>query len=152
MNDNEFKSKSLEDNVYFTLRDIFWNGDINDCATANYFNGILTNNTTFEERDKNFKYTNLLYDYNSDFTKKLYYWICRMTNYNKDYVFDFEKPQEDEKIDIREYVKYDDWWEQFLELRKKLQEQLEKHIKWKSDDIKRERDMVTKLSEEYEDN
>jgi hypothetical protein len=75
-----------------------------------------------------------------------------MTNYNKDYVFDFEKPQEDEKIDIREYVKYDDWWEHFLELRKKLQEQLEKHIKWKSDDIKRERDMVTKLSEEYEDN
>lgn len=42
MNDNTLKSKSLEDNVYFTLRDIFWNGDYDQCISANYYNGITT--------------------------------------------------------------------------------------------------------------
>jgi hypothetical protein len=148
--DNSFKSKSLEDNVYFTLRDIFWNGDVNDCITANYFNGILTNNSTFEERDINFKYTNLLYDYNFDFTKKLYNWICRMSKY-KDSVFDFEKSQEDEEIDMTEYMKYDDWWVQFEELRKKLEEQLEKHKKWETEEVERDCDRLAQLSDD-EDN
>jgi hypothetical protein len=71
MNDNSFKRKSLEDNVYFTLRDIFWNGEVDDLMTANHFNGILTNNICYEDRSKNFNYANILYDYESDYTKKL---------------------------------------------------------------------------------
>ena len=30
INDNEFKKKSLYDNIYFTLRDIFANADLAD--------------------------------------------------------------------------------------------------------------------------
>jgi len=53
--DNDFKKKSLEDNIYFTLRDIFWNCDSPDtCFEANYFNGRLTNNICFEERTERF--------------------------------------------------------------------------------------------------
>jgi hypothetical protein len=106
MNDNSFKSKSLEDNVYFTLRDIFWNGEIDDLLSANYFNGLLTNNISFQERDERFEYANLLYDYNSDYTKKLYDWLVRLTGYKrtfnnvngrKDSMFEFLKVEEDEE-------------------------------------------------------
>ena len=121
-NDNNFKSKLLEDNVYFTLRDIFWNGDTLQCMNANHFNGLLTNNISFKERGNSFEYTNLLYDYNSDFTKKLYNYLCL---FKKNSMFDFLK-LEGEDIDMEYYMKYDDWWAQFENLRNELKEQLEK--------------------------
>lgn len=130
MNDNELKSKSLEDNVYFTLRDIFWNADCDDCISANYFNDLLTNNISFEERNENFRYTNILYDYHSDYTKKLYRWICTITTY-KDTIFDFYDQETDPK---QKYIKYDEWWEQLLDLRKKLEEILNKHKKWEEEE------------------
>jgi hypothetical protein len=138
MNDNSFKSMSLEDNVYFTLRDIFLNGCPDDCLTANYFNGILTNDISFGKRDENFKYSNVLNDCNCDFAEKLYtklrmlcgykfeyyYPKSKYPMYNKYSMFDFE--EEDDEIDMSEYMKFDDWWEQLLELMKKLEEQVEK--------------------------
>ena len=136
MNDNEFKSKSLEDNVYFTLRDILLNAHMNHCITANYFNDLLTNNISFEERDKNFNYQNVLYDYNSDYTQTLYIWIGIICE-NKDDMFDFYEPKKIDKDDNpnQKYIKYDEWWEQLLDLREKLFQQLEKHMKWKADDV-----------------
>jgi hypothetical protein len=68
---NDFKNKSLEDNVYFTLRDIFWNGDSKQCTTANHYNSIIANKP-FEERNEEFRYENVLHDYNSGFTENLY--------------------------------------------------------------------------------
>jgi hypothetical protein len=133
MHDNSFKSKSLEDNVYFTLRDIFLNGYLEHCYTANYFNGLLTNNISFEERKENFEYANVLHDYNSDYTKKLYNWLY----YLNGNMFDFKEPYEDEEIDMSKYMNIDDWWAQFLELNKKLEEQLEKHNKLKPENIGR---------------
>jgi len=62
----------LKNNIYFTLRDIFWNGNSQEYMTANYFNGLLTNNICFEERDKDFNYSNIIYDHKSDFTPQLY--------------------------------------------------------------------------------
>ena len=60
---NDFKKLSLEDNVYFTLRDIFFNTNlIEDAITVNYFNSLLTDNIYFEDRTSDFKYTNLLND------------------------------------------------------------------------------------------
>lgn len=131
MNNNSFKSKSLEDNIYFTLRDIFWNGNVEECMTANHFNILLTNNIAFEERDNNFNYSNILYDYKSNFTRHLYNWICNITKVELTYniLFEFLKPEKDEEIDMSEYIKYDVWWDQLLDLRKKLKEQLEKHNK-----------------------
>jgi hypothetical protein len=145
MNDNLFKSKSLEDNVYFTLRDIFWNGDTQDCMTANYFNGLLTNNICFEERDERFQYANILYDYNWDYTKKLYNWLCL---FKKNSMFDFDEPMEDDEIDMAKYMKYDDWWDQLQELMKKLEEQLEKHKKWEAEDIGRDCDRQAELEDD----
>ena len=140
MNDNEFKSKLLEDNVYFTLRDIFWNIDINNGIRANYFNSLLTNNISFEERDKNFQYTNVLYDYNSNYTQDLLNWLCRI------YSFEFLPLEEDEYIDMNQYMKYDDWLVQFEDLLKKLKEQLEKHKVWEEEDVQRDCDRQTELS------
>jgi hypothetical protein len=145
MNDNSFKSKSLEDNVYFTLRDIFWNGCPDDCFAANHYNSLLTNCILFEKRGANFEYTNILYDYNLDYTKKLYDWLSCLTGYKltskpngwKDSMFDFENPDEDDEIDMSRYMKYDDWWDQLQELIKKLEEQLEKHKKWEEEEDKK---------------
>lgn len=155
MNDNSFKSKSLEDNVYFTLRDIFWNGDINDVFSANYFNSLLTNNISFEERKDNFNYTNILYDYNLDYTKKLFNWLSRLSGYNgtdtrKNSLFEFLELEENEEIDMTEYMKYDDWWDQFQELMKKLEEQLEKHEKWKEEDVERDCDRLAEIEDELQ--
>jgi len=113
MNDNSFKRKSLSDNVYFTLRDIFWNGDVNEVFSVNHYNSLLTNNISFEERNEYFVYTNVLYDYNVDYTKKLFNWLSRLTGYKltsnpsgwKDSMFDFLEPEEDEEIDMTEYIK-----------------------------------------------
>lgn len=150
MNDNSFKSKSLEDNVYFTLRDIFWNGEINDVFSANHFNSLLTNNISFEERDSSFDYTNLLYDYNSDYTRNLLGWICRMFPY-KNSSFEFLPLEEGEDIDMSLYIKYDDWWSQFEDLRKKLEEQLEKHNKWEAEDVERDCDRLAELDDDTEE-
>jgi hypothetical protein len=124
MNDNSFKSKSLEDNEYFTLRDIFMNGEIDDIMSANHFNGLLTNNISFGGRDAKFEYTNLLYDYNSDYTQKLYHWLSQLTGYKltskpnrwKNSMISFRKVEEDKEIDMSRYMKYDDWWDQLQEL------------------------------------
>jgi hypothetical protein len=160
MNDNSFKSKSLEDNVYFTLRDIFWNGEIDDVMSANHYNGLLTNGVSFEERDAHFEYTNVLYDYNSDYTKQLYDWLASLTGYKltskpngwKDSMISFREVEEDDsdvnEIDMTRYMKYDDWWDQLQELMKKLEEQLEKHKKWESEDIERDCDRLAELEDD----
>ena len=160
MNDNSFKSKSLEDNVYFTLRDIFWNGKVDDVFSANHYNGLLTNGITFEKRDKYFEYANILYDYDSDYTQKLYDWLIRLTgnkrtstNVNgwKDSMFEFLEVDEDDEIDMAKYMKYDDWWIQLQELIKKLEKQLEKHKKWESEDIGRDCDRLAELEDDERD-
>ena len=129
MNDNSLKSKSLEDNVYFTLRDIFWNGDCDDLSRANYYSGLLTNNISFEMRNDSFEYTNLLHDENSDFTQKLYNWLTRSNLYDLNLIklgyFDFDEPEEDEEINMDHYMKYDDWWVQFEDLLNKLKSLLD---------------------------
>jgi hypothetical protein len=156
MNDNSFKSKSLEDNVYFTLRDIFWNGEVDDVFSANHYNGLLTNGITFEKRDKYFEYASVLYDYNSNYTQKLYDWLSRLTGYKltskpngwKDSMFEFLEVDEDDEIDMAKYMKYDDWWDQLQELIKKLEKQLEKHKKWESDDVERDCDRLAELEDD----
>ena len=121
--DNDFKKKSFEDNVYFTLRDIFWNANSPDtCFQANVFNSSLSGRIYFEERTDKFKYTNVLYE--KDYVERLHRWLKRFTHYY--FEFEFEEPDEDEEIDIDEYMKFDDWWVQFEELRNLIDEQYEK--------------------------
>ena len=60
-NSAELKSKSLEDNVYFTLRDIFLNiSGVDYCMEANHFNSSLTGGIPYEERTEFFTYANSL--------------------------------------------------------------------------------------------
>jgi hypothetical protein len=159
MNDNSFKRKSLEDNIYFTLRDIFWNGEIDDLMSSNHYNGLLTNNVSFEERDERFEYANILYDYDSDYTQKLYNWLIRLTGYKltsnpkawRERMFEFLEVEEHEENDMAQYMKYDDWWDQLQELMKKLEEQLEKHKKWESEDIGRDCDRLAEVEQDERD-
>lgn len=106
------------------MRDIFWNGSCDDCCTANYYNGLLTNNISFEERDESFHYTDVLHNENSDFIQKLYIWLTRYGVYGleltkmKHGYFDFD--QVEDEINMNEYMLFDDWWNQFEELLNKL--------------------------------
>ena len=142
MNDNEYKMKSLEDNVYFTLRDIFGNCDYDLVIAVNEFNKKLTNNTYFEDRDDTFKYTNVLYE--KDYVEKLLKWIM---SFKKSY-FMFDEFEQDEYIQMKEYMNFDDWWNQFINLRKLIDEQYEKLEKWEEEDVERDTNRLAELSEE----
>jgi hypothetical protein len=114
MNDHSFKSKSLEDNIYFTLRDIFWNGNVDDCMQANGFNGVLTNNICFEDRTEHFAYSTILHDANSNFAARLLAWLSYFARHE---MFDFELPDDDDgEINMSTYIKYDSWREHVAEL------------------------------------
>lgn len=144
MNNNDFKKKSLYDNIYFTLRDIFANAESIDTAMeANSFNGRLTNNICFEDRTERFKYSNELHQ--KYFVEKLKSWLKHFDIH----YFEFEEPEEDEKIDMKEYMKWDDWWVQFEELRKLIDEQYEKCCIWEEEDVGRDCDRLAELA--YED-
>ena len=54
-NDNNLKSLSLEDNVYFTLRDIFINmAELQYIMEANVFNNQISGSICYEDRKSNF--------------------------------------------------------------------------------------------------
>ena len=108
---------------------------------------MLTNGISFEERDSSFKYTKLLYDYNSNYTQNLVDWLC--TTYpSKPSLFEFHPLDEDNEIDMKKYMKLDDWWVQFEYLREKLKRQLEKHKIWEAEDVERECDRLAELEDE----
>lgn len=150
-NSRELKKISLEDNVYFTLRDIFLNYEyIDDIFRANDFNSKLTNEICYEDRTENFEYTNLLKDEN--FLSLLIRWMKKIRISN----FKFETPEQYMKIcdtsskkyldeldwyynvDMNNYIKLDDWINEFNELIKELESRLEKVKLWTQEDIERD--------------
>lgn len=123
-NDNTLKSKSLEDNVYFTLRDIFRNGDYGDIMKANHFNSLLTNNIPFENREEKFKYTNCLHKY--DYIKSLLQWLKQISLISESgNYFDFEV-NEDEELNNLTFIKIEDWLEKLKELILLLEKRLKR--------------------------
>ncbi len=121
VNDNDFKKKSLYDNVYFTLRDIFANADSFDTIMeSNCYNSILTGNVSFEDRTDKFQYANVLDK--KDYTGKLLNWL---KNFNVNW-FNFYEPEEYEETDMTKYMKLDEWWVQFEDLRHLIKDQYEK--------------------------
>ena len=111
-NENHLKNISLEDNVYFTLRDIFANvSGIDYCMEANGFLDQLTNGISFQERTIDFTYTNVLND-------KIYiYLLNRWLSYIQKYSFEFEAINDDVDAEESNLFKFDDWWIQFEELK-----------------------------------
>lgn len=139
-NDNNLKKKSLYDNIYFTLKDIFVNANAeNDFMCANMYNSELTDGICFEDRTHKFEYTNVLEQ--TTFVKNLKKWFDSL---KIDNLFEFEQVELEKveleqsefdnliffnkinKINREEYIKLDNWWIQFEELKCFIDEQYEK--------------------------
>lgn len=117
-NDNDLKKKSLCDNLYFTLRDVFINCDSYDIlAQANKINGHLTNNTYLEERPDEFIYSNILEQI--DYVKRIINWLKSIKN---DKWFEFTNTTINNEY---KYMRFDDWWDQYKELIILLENRLE---------------------------
>ena len=119
---NNLKKKSLNDNIYFTMRDIFRSADTCDiCIEVNYFNEILTNNVYLEDRTDSFTYSDALYDIS--FVEKLMKWLDR---FNVHYLA-FEKITEEHKdyVDLRCYIKFEQWMTEFNQLKADVRAQYE---------------------------
>lgn len=130
MNSNNFKFNTLNDNVYFTLRDIFANADSADTVMeANDFNSRLTGGVSFEDRTRDFVYTNVLEQ--KYFVEKLLLWL----KYFNIHFFEFIDPEPDEEIDINEYLPWDIWWTQFEKLKYQIEEQYKKCCIWDVVDV-----------------
>lgn len=118
-NENHLKNKSLEDNVYFTLRDIFANiSGLDYCMDSHGFNSKLTNDIFYEERTKDFTYTNVLND--KIYIGQLNRWLSCIDKSD----FEFEAINGDADTEEKEWYfdtinlfKFDDWWLQFEELK-----------------------------------
>ena len=105
-NCNDFKKNSLYDNLYLTLKEIFWNANSADVSMqANSYNYMLTN-INFEDIPK-------------DEFRKILELLNRITYDKRWFEFnDFEEGEEiHEEIHEEEYIKFDIWWQQFEELR-----------------------------------
>lgn len=134
-NEHKFKLLSLEDNVYFTLRDIVLNVlDGGYVFEANEYNGGLTNNIRFEQCNETFKYTDDLQ--RKSVLKSLCKWLTELV-YEECYDFnDYENGELDEVTKVisidhpfltlhikndrldyeNNYIKYDVWREHLQNL------------------------------------
>ena len=125
-NDNNFKSLSLEDNVYFTLRDIFLNiSSIDYVMEANQLNSHLTGSISYEERESGFQYRDSLI--NIIFVRRLNQWLNFITPFDFDFEELDDKADDEEKewyYDMKRLIKFDDWWNQFEELKKLIKNRL----------------------------
>ena len=110
-NDNNLKKISLEDNVCFTLRDIFLNiSDYRFVILSVEFNAKLTNNIRYEVRSKDFTYTDILND------KSYLYDVIQFLRPITSLYFDY-KILENENVDLNEYIQLDLWILQLNELK-----------------------------------
>ena len=139
MDNGDLKKKSLEDNVYFTLSDIFCNTrELSTIIKVNEFSDELTGNVCFEDRTDKFEYTNVLYQ--KDYVKKLQNWL----NIFSEGDLEFEKV-DDKEINMSKYIKLDDWWVQFEELKNLLDIQYEKCCKFEEEDNIKDMDRLREL-------
>ena len=122
-NDHQLKFLSLEDNVYFLLRDIFLNiSGIDYIMEANSFNRTLSGGIFYEDRNDDFKYTNELD------SKYYLYKLVNWLNYIDKSDFEFSNPDPDEEINIKDYLLFDVWWYGLEKLKKKLNDKLNNTI------------------------
>ena len=147
MNNNDFKKKSLYDNVYFTLIDIFANAESYcDIMASNSYNKQLTNNVCFEDRTDDFRYTNVLDE--KDYVEKLLRWLKKFNIH----CFEFLEPEQYEpdvnEIDMKKYMNFDEWWFQFEELIRLIENQYNKCCTWEEEDIERDMDRLYELSDD----
>ena len=123
-NDKYLKTLSLEDETYFTMRDLFYNAEFEYAFVTNIFNPLLSNNIYYEDRTINFTYTNVLNNLN--YIKDLHNYIQKITpadvRYNCKCLKDIVKKGKtmDDCFDEDEYMLFDEWWEDFEKFREKI--------------------------------
>jgi hypothetical protein len=125
MYDKDYKNKSLEDNVYFTLRDIYMNCDnYETCMRAESYSGQLTEGIAFEDRTDAFEYTNVLHQ--AKYLNSLCKFLESLTpkyfavkaNDDFDPGMEYQAPKEFD-------IPFDEWWNDLQQLKRVLDEHLE---------------------------
>lgn len=141
LNNNNLKQNSLQDNVYFTLKDIFLNVDNYDmCNEVDNYMFEMKNDSNHSLKIGDFGYSDCLYDLN--FVKKFFNWLNIIT---PDW-FSFEEIKLQPDIPSN-YMEFDKWWEQFEETKGLVREKLEKLEEWEAEDIGRDLDRQDELSD-----
>lgn len=119
-NDNYLKQHSLEDNLYFTLRDIFWNcEDSVVCMIAKSYIMMLNGEIDYESRTDTFQYAKVL--------NKKYecYAIINWLSKIKLSWFEFENVEDIKNDENDKFILFDIWWKQFEKLKEMLREHYE---------------------------
>jgi hypothetical protein len=110
--EHALKFRSLEDDVYFTLRDLFLNVlGIDDVFTTIIFMKELADNIPYEERNETFQYTDALSDIS--YCERLSKWLYSLDKK----CFVFSPPSKDDVIDLKEFIPFDEWYNHFTYLR-----------------------------------
>jgi hypothetical protein len=118
LNNNNLKQISLQDNVYFTLKDIFLNVDNYDmCNEIDNYMFEMKNDINNPLKIGDFEYSDCLYDVN--FVKKFFNWLNIITP---------------------------DWFS-FEETKGLVREKLYKLEEWEAEDIGRDIDRQDELSD-----
>ena len=111
--------KSLEDNIYFTMREIFFNIEPEfKVNKANDINSKLSNGIPYEGRNDKFEYYKLIND--SDFVKYISDFLNSIIK--SDFIFEYDDVEDelDAEAINTEYICFDIWWNQLEELKQSL--------------------------------
>jgi len=111
LDNNDLKLTSLNNWVYYTLRDVFWNADEYYCIKANDLNSLLV-----YKKKYTIEYTNILDDVK--FVRKLYEFLKSLNETAFHFVKKTFKPNQN-------YIEYQIWWKQLQELKKQIGTKLE---------------------------
>jgi hypothetical protein len=131
--ENELKIKSLEDNIYHTLRDISYNiFGFDWWVESNGFINPLTNGIKFEDRNDTFEYSNVLND--KEYLVRLIEWLnyISINDFNDVNNFNLLDETDEEMLYFHthrhQFILLDDWWVQFNNLKGDLKEHYDQII------------------------
>ena len=118
-NEQILKLKSLEDNLYFTIREIFFNIESEfKVNKANDINSKLSNGISYEDRNDKFEYYKLIND--SDFVKSISDFLNSIKQSDFTFPYDDVEDELDAEAINAEYICFDIWWNQLEELKQSL--------------------------------
>lgn len=128
MESNCLKFKSLEDNLYFTLRDIFWNAKDETALKSHHFYSLLAGNVRLEDRTIDFKYSSILNEHSGEYIEDVccFFQDCLE---NKVFVFDGDNYWSNNDHNPEEYMPFSDWRCQLIKLINLLNAKLNEVVK-----------------------
>jgi hypothetical protein len=125
---HDFKKISLNDHIYFTLRDIFINSESYDIILqAKSYIDIIIDSIRFYERTPQFEYTNALCK--NQYVKSLLSWLNQITENSFEFIDETRDnnnhdSDSDSNSNSIEYIPFHEWWEQFENLKQMLNTRL----------------------------